>query len=85
MSHYLIYQPSEKFWQNISLYQELSRLVLDRELKKLVVIIFSVVQIHLVHFSVQVATWRWSGYSYGLIVTEGLCIGFSDIVALVGQ
>ena len=30
-----IYQPSAKSWQNISLYQELSRLVLDQEFKKL--------------------------------------------------
>ena len=29
--HYLIYQPSEKCWKNISLYQELSWFVLDRE------------------------------------------------------
>ena len=34
-SYDLTYQPSEKFWQNISLHQELSRLVLDWEFQNL--------------------------------------------------
>ena len=46
---------------------------------------FSVVRIHLFHFSVQVTTWCWSESSCGLIGTEGICIGFIDIVALVGR
>ena len=40
---------------------------------------------HLVHSSVQVPTWCWSKYRRGFIWTMGLCIGFSDIVAFVGQ
>ena len=46
---------------------------------------FSLVQFHLVHSSVQVPTWLWSKSSIGLIGTKGLCIGFIDIDALVGQ
>ena len=46
---------------------------------------FSVFQIHLVHFSVQVTTWWWSESSRGLIGAEGLCIGFIEIVVLVGH
>ena len=42
-------------------------------------------QIHLVHFSVQVTTWRWYEYLSGLICAEGICIGFIDIVVLVGR
>ena len=45
----------------------------------------SVVRIHLVRFSVQVKTWWWSKSSRGLIGTEGVCIGFIEIVALVGS
>ena len=37
-SYNLIYQPSEKSWQNISLYQELYRLFLDLELLFVVLI-----------------------------------------------
>ena len=48
-------------------------------------ICFSVVRFRLLHFSVQVPTWWWSKYSRGLIGTKGICIGFSDIVAPVGQ
>ena len=39
----------------------------------------------LVQFSVQVPTWWWSKSSRGLIVTKGVCICFSDIVAPVGH
>ena len=46
---------------------------------------FSVVQLHLVHFSAQVPTRLWSKSSRGLIGTKGICIGFSDIVALIGK
>ena len=48
-------------------------------------ITFSVVRIHLVHFSVQVTTWWWSESSCGLIGTERLCIGFIDIFASIGH
>ena len=49
---------------------------------KLDEILISVVQFHLVHFCVQVPTWWWSKYSFGLIDTTGLCIGFIDRGAL---
>ena len=56
-----------------------------QEYQSSVVIIFSVVLIHLVHFSVQVTTWWWSESSRGLIGTKGLCICLNGIVALVGH
>ena len=34
------------------------------------------VRFHLVHFSVQVATWWWSNYSHGLIWTKGVFYWF---------
>ena len=43
------------------------------------------VQLCLVHFSVQVPTWWWYKSSRCLIGTKGLCINFVDIVALMGQ
>ena len=46
---------------------------------------FSVVQIHLVHFSVQVTTLWWSDSSRGLIGACGICIGFVDIVLIVNS
>ena len=55
-----------------------------QEYQILVVINFSEVRIHLVHFSVQVTTCWWSESSRGLIGADGVCIGFVDIVALVG-
>ena len=42
------------------------------------------VRIHLVNFSVQFTTWLWLESSRGLICTVVICIGFIDIVALVG-
>ena len=45
----------------------------------------SVVLIHLVHFSVQVTTCLWSESSRILIGAEGICIGFIDIIVLVGR
>ena len=45
----------------------------------------SVVLFCLVHFSVQVCTWWWSKSSRFLIGTKGICIGFIDIIALVGN
>ena len=48
-------------------------------------IIFSVVQFHLLQFSVQVPTILWSKYSRALVGKKGICISFSEIVALVGQ
>ena len=46
---------------------------------------FSVVRLHLVHFSVKVPTSLWSKSSCGLICTEVFCIGFSNIIVLMGQ
>ena len=48
-------------------------------------IILSVFRFYLVHFSAQVPTRLWYKSSRGLIGTKGVCIGFSDIVALIGQ
>ena len=45
----------------------------------------SVVRFHLVKLRVQFPTWWWFKSSCGLIGTNRLCIGFSDIVAIVGQ
>ena len=83
LSYYLIYQPSEKFWQNISYIKNCLSWYWIRNWKISVVINFSVVRTHLVHFSVQVTTWWWYKYSRGLICAEGLCIGFIDIVASI--
>ena len=54
-------------------------------ISKLGGIIFSLVQFHLVHFSVKVPTRLWSKSSCCLIDTKILCIDFIDIVALIGQ
>ena len=54
-------------------------------ISKLGEVSFSVVLFHLVHFSVQVPTSLLSKSSCGLIVTKGLYIGFSGLVALMGQ
>ena len=43
----------------------------------------SVVQFNLVNPSVQVPNWWWAESSRGLIGTEGICISFIDIFALV--
>ena len=47
---------------------------------KLGMINFSVVQLHLVHYSVQVPPWWCAESSCGLIVKEGIHIGFGGIV-----
>ena len=39
-------------------------------------ILISVVQFHLVHWSVQVTTWWWSKSPFGLIGATGIFIGF---------
>ena len=52
---------------------------------KLGVIWFSLVRFHLIHSSVQVPTWWWSKSSFGLIGMKGICIGFIDSGALMGQ
>ena len=52
---------------------------------KLGEILISVVQFHLVHLSVQVATWWWYKFLFGLIGTTGLCIDFIDSGALLEQ
>ena len=54
-------------------------------ISKLGEISLSVVLFHLVHISGQVPTRLWSKSSRGLIFTMGICIGFSDIVTLMGQ
>ena len=41
--------------------------------------------IHLVHSSVQVPTWWWSKYSFDLIGTKVICIGFIYSGALMGK
>ena len=43
------------------------------------------VPFQLVHSSVQVPTWWWFKSSRGLIGTEGICIGFSEIVSFIGH
>ena len=60
-------------------------IITKSRISKLGEIIFLMVRFHLVHFSVQVPTKLWSKPSCGLIGTKGICIGFSDFVALVGQ
>ena len=60
-------------------------IVTKYRISKIGEIIFSVVRFHLVHFSVQVPTRFLSESSRGLIGTKELCIGFSDIVELMGQ
>ena len=52
---------------------------------KVGVISFLVVWFHFLRFSVQVTAWWWFKPSRGLIGANGLCIGFIDIVALVGK
>ena len=46
---------------------------------------FSVVWFCLVHSIVQVTIWGWSKSWRGWISTKGICIGLSDIAALLGQ
>ena len=46
---------------------------------------FSMVQFHLVHFSVQVLTLWWYKSSFGLIGTKGICIDFIDTGELMGK
>ena len=51
---------------------------------KLGAINFSVVQFHLVHYSVLVPTWWYSECSRGLIGAYGICIDFGDIFLRLG-
>ena len=56
----------------------------ESKISKLGVIYLSVVLLHLVHSSVNGTTWLWAETSHDLIVEEGLCIGFRDIVIALG-
>ena len=48
-------------------------------------IIFSLVQFQLVRFSVQITRRLWYKPSHGFLGTNVICIGYSDIIALVVQ
>ena len=74
-----VYQIRRKIWQDIN-YNFTESIK-----SKLGDIWFSVVRFHLLHSSAQFPTWWWSKSWGGLIGTKGICIGFSDLVALLGK
>ena len=74
-----VYQIRRNFWQDIN--DNFTESIKN----KLCEFVFSVVQFCLVHFSIQVSTWRWSNYWRGLICTKAVCVSFSDIDELVGK
>ena len=59
--------------------------ITESRISKHVVLHFSVIIFHLLHFSAHVTIWWWSDYSRCLLCEEGICIGFRDIVCPIGH